>query len=189
MLSTCGELGYLHTTTDEVIERAGITRTAFYAHFTGKEDCFIQAFGDLSEWVQARLAGVARRRPEPREALAAAFAEVLQMCANQPAYAKALIVEPLAAGGRVREEHDSLLDRLSEGLERVRGDVRASMAPPPSSASFTIGAIATSLRAKLIAGEADQVPGMLPELLYLVTVLHLGEEPAAGRTTAVEPLS
>jgi AcrR family transcriptional regulator len=188
VLAVSGEIGYEQTTIADVIAQAGTSRAAFYRHFNDKEDCFIQAYGDLSGWVYARLAGAARRRPEPRQALAAAIAEALEMCAEQPAYAKALIVEPLAAGGRVREEQDRLLDRLSDGLDRARGDLPAELSPVPSTASFIVGAIASVLRARLIAGEADRVQEMLPGVLHLMNVLHLGEEPATGAMAVVQPL-
>lgn len=189
VLAVSGELGYQQATVQDVIARAGTSRASFYRHFDDKEDCFAQAYGDLSGWVYARLAGAARRRPEPRQALAAAIAEALEMCAEQPAYAKALIVEPLAAGGRIREEHDRLLDRLSDGLDRARGELPPELSRVPSTASFMVGAIASVLRARLIAGEAHRVREILPGVLHLMNVLHLGEEPATGPMAAVQPLA
>ena len=186
VLSATGELGYQHTTIEDVIERAGTSRPIFYQHFKDKEDCFVEAYGNLSGWVYARLAAAARRQPKPREALGAAIAEALRMCANQPAFARALIVEPLMAGGQVRQEHDSLLNRLSEGLDRARGDLPPGMTPPPSTSAFMIGAIATLLRERLMAGDGDRVPQVLPGLLHLLTLLYLGEEPSVDEVAAAQ---
>jgi len=178
MLAASGELGYDSTSVRDVIERAGASRATFYRHFADKEHCFTQAYHDLSEWVYARLAGAAKRQRTRREGLRAAIAEALQMCASQPAFAKALIVEPLAAGRAVRELHEQLLGKLSDGLDLAREDLQAGVAPPPSTAAFTVGALETLLRAKLMAGEAEQVPEMLPSLLYMAVMPYFGAEVA-----------
>ena len=178
MLTASGELGYDRASVRLVIERAGASRATFYRHFADKEDCFTQAYRDLSEWVYARLAGAAKRQRTRREGLRAAVAEALQMCASQPAFAKALIVEPLAAGGAVRDLHERHLGRLSDGLDLAREDLPAGVAPPPSTAAFTVGALETLLRAKLIAGDAERVPEMLPSLLYMAVMPYFGGEVA-----------
>lgn len=178
MLAATGELGYDRATVRDVIERAGASRATFYKHFADKEDCFTHAYRDLSEWVYVRLAGAAKRQRTRREGLRAAIAEVLQMCASQPVFAKALVVEPLSAGGAVRDLHERFLGRLSDGLDLAREDLPPEAAPPPSTAAFTVGALETLLRTKLMAGEAEQLPEMLPSLIYMAVMPYFGERVA-----------
>jgi len=187
MLAASGELGYRRAGVEQVSERAGATPARFYSQFRDTEDCFAQAHSGLSEVVYARLAGAARRRPGPRQALAAALGEALEMCAAQPTLARALLVEPLVAGGEAREQHHRFLNQLSEVLNRARGEISGANTVPPSSAAFMVGAITTMLRDKLMAGEAERAPELLPGLLHLAVLLHLGEEPA-GEDMALTPV-
>ncbi len=50
------ERGYAHTTTQEIVERAGVTRGALYYHFHDKIDIFRAVFEDLSLSVVAQVA-------------------------------------------------------------------------------------------------------------------------------------
>ncbi len=57
------KLGYADATVADVIAGAGVSRKAFYEHFTDKEHCFLTAYDVLSERVLAAMvsAGGARR--------------------------------------------------------------------------------------------------------------------------------
>ena len=178
MLAACGELGYEKTTVQDAIERARTSRATFYKHFADKEDCFAQAYDAAGEWLYARLVGAAGRRPGWRQGLRAAIAELLEICANQPQVAKALIVEPHAAGGRALEQHNRLLQRLADALDAAPREPSARPGPPAVTSSFMVGAIEALLRTKLMAGEAERVPEMLPGLLYFAVVQYYGEEAA-----------
>src|SRR5262245_48790838 len=85
MLVVSGELGYEQVAIRHVIERAKVSRATFYKHFDDREDCFVQAQRDASEWLCKRLIGAAKRQPTWREGLRAALAELLEFCAHQPA--------------------------------------------------------------------------------------------------------
>jgi AcrR family transcriptional regulator len=87
MLLVSGEIGYEKVAVKHVIERAHASRATFYKHFEDREDCFAQAYRDASEWLFQRMIGAARRRSSWREGLRAALAEMLELCANQPAIA------------------------------------------------------------------------------------------------------
>ncbi|HEY5815178.1 MAG TPA: TetR/AcrR family transcriptional regulator, partial [Solirubrobacterales bacterium] len=102
MLVASGELGYEQVAVRHVIERAQTSRATFYKHFEDREDCFAQAYRDACEWLYRRMIGAGKREGAWREGLRAALAELLEFCANQPAIAKALLVEVHAAGERPR---------------------------------------------------------------------------------------
>src|SRR6185436_12968350 len=98
ILAVSGELGYEQITIRHVLERAKTSRATFYKHFEDREDCFVQAQRDANEWLYRRLLSAGKRQSSWREGLRAALAELLEFCADQPAIAKALLVEPHAAG-------------------------------------------------------------------------------------------
>ena len=188
MLLTSGELGYEQVAVRHVIERAGTSRATFYKHFEDREDCFAQAYADAGEWLYRRLTGVAKRQPSWREGVRAALAELLEFCANQPAMAKALLVEVHAAGERSLAQRRDLMERLSRALDGARREIPSRQAPPPITSDFIVGAIDTLLAAKLLDGDAERAPEMLPGLLHFVVMQYLGES-AAWEEMAAAPLA
>lgn len=188
ILIASGELGYEQVAVRHVIERAQTSRATFYKHFDDREDCFAQAYDNACGWLYRRLIGAARRQPSWREGLRAALAELLEFCANQPAIAKALLVEVHAAGERPLALRRELMERLSHTLDSARGEIPSRQAPPPITSDFIVGAIDTLLSAKLLDGDAERAPDMLPGLLHFVVMQYLGET-AAWEEMAAAPLA
>jgi AcrR family transcriptional regulator len=188
MLVVSGELGYEQVAVRHVIERAKTSRATFYKHFDDREDCFTQAHRDAAEWLYRRLVGAARRQPSWREGLRAALAELLEFCANQPAIAKALLVEAHAAGERAMAQRRELMERLSLALDSARREIPSRQAPPPVASSFIVGAIDSLVSAKLMDGDGEHAPEMLPGLLYFVVMQYFGEA-AAWDEMAAAPLA
>jgi AcrR family transcriptional regulator len=184
MLTVSGERGLERTAVRHVIERAHTSRATFYKYFEDREDCFTRAYGQATEWLYRRLAGVARRQPSWRDGLRAALAELLEFCANQPATARALIVEVHAAGEPALAQRRDLMERLSRALDSARREIPSRQAPPPVASDFIVGAIDTLLAAKLLDGDAERAPEMLPGLLHFVVMQYLGEAAAWEELTA-----
>jgi AcrR family transcriptional regulator len=188
MLVVSGEMGYEQVAVRHVIERAKTSRATFYKHFEDREDCFVQAHRDACEWLYRRLLGAARRQPAWREGLRAGLAELLELCANQPAIARALLVESHAAGERAMAQRRDLMERLSRALDSARREIPSRQAPPPVTSSFIVGAIDSLVSAKLMDGDAERAPEMLPGLLYFVVMQYYGES-AAWEEMAAAPLA
>jgi AcrR family transcriptional regulator len=184
ILVASGELGYEQVAVRHVIERAQTSRATFYKHFEDREDCFAQAYADAGEWLYRRMIGAAKRQESWREGLRAALAELLEFCANQPAVAKALLVEVHAAGERPLVMRRELMERLSRALDSARREIPTRQAPPPVASDFIVGAIDTLLSAKLLDGDAERAPEMLPGLLHFVVMQYLGESAAWEEMTA-----
>jgi AcrR family transcriptional regulator len=184
MLMVSGEQGFEHISVQDVIERAGASRATFYKYFDDKDDCFARAYHDGANWLYQRLIGIAKRQPTWREGLRAGVAELLEFCANQPALARALLVEPHAAGGAALAEHDLLMERLSRAIDGARREIPSRQAPPPVTATFMVGAIETLVRTKLMSDEPETAPEMLPGLLHFVVMQFYGEDAAWEELTS-----
>jgi AcrR family transcriptional regulator len=184
VLLVSGELGYEQITVKHVIERAQTSRATFYKHFADKEDCFVQAYMEASEWLYRRVLGLAQRQPTWREGLRVGLAELLEFCANQPATAKALFIEAHAAGGEALAQHDRLMERLSEVFDVARQDEGSQHSPPPTTSAFLVGAIETLISSKLASGEARTAPEALPGILHFVVMQYFGQEAAWEEMTA-----
>src|ERR1044071_609176 len=55
MVACVAEHGYEQTTVGDVVELSGVSRTAFYRHFTNKEDCFVAAVDGTIELTTAAI--------------------------------------------------------------------------------------------------------------------------------------
>lgn len=188
MLITSGKLGYEQVAVRHIIKQAETSRATFYKHFEDREDCFAQAYGDASEWLYQRLTAAAKRQLSWREGLRAALAELLEFCANQPAIAKALLVEVHAAGERPLTQRRDLMERLSRALDSGRREIPSRHAPPLITSDFIVGAVDTLLAAKLLDGDGERAPEMLPGLLHFVVMQYLGES-VAWEEMAAAPLA
>jgi AcrR family transcriptional regulator len=184
VLLVSGEIGYEQVAVRHVIERAKTSRATFYKHFSDREDCFAQAYGDAAEWLYRRLVGAARRQPSWREGVRAALAELLEFCATQPAIARALLVEAHAAGERTLARRRELMERVSRALDAGRGELPGGQAPPSITSDFIVGAVDTLLTAKLMDGDAERAAEMLPGLVHFVVMQYLGESAAWEEMTA-----
>ncbi len=187
-LEVSGEMGYEQVAVRHVIERAKASRATFYKHFEDFQDCFTLGHRDAGEWLCQRLSGAAKRQPSWREGLRAALAELLEFCATQPAIAKALFVEVHAAGKQALAQRADLMERLSRALDSARREIPSRQAPPPVTATFIVGAIDTLVCAKLMDGEAERAPELLPGLLYFVVGQYFGEA-AAWEEMSAAPLA
>src|SRR5919109_3272473 len=81
LLSAARELftkpGYAGVATEEIVERAGVTRGALYHHFRGKDDLFRAVCEQIEREVTERIAAGPRRGGEPVEVLRAGAAMFL----------------------------------------------------------------------------------------------------------------
>jgi AcrR family transcriptional regulator len=184
ILATSGERGYEQVAVRHVIQRAKTSRATFYKNFEDREDCFAQAHRDACDWLYRRLVGAGKRQASWRQGLRAAMAELLELCANQPALAKALFVEVHAAGDQALAQRRDLMERLSRALDGARREIPSRQAPPPVTSAFIVGAIDTLVSAKLMDGDAERAPEMLPGLLHFVVMQYYGEDAAWEEMTA-----
>jgi AcrR family transcriptional regulator len=184
VLLVSSEVGYEQVTVKQVIERAKTSRATFYKNFKDREDCFVQAYREASEWLYRRVLGLAQRQPSWREGLRVGLAELLEFCANQPETAKALFLEAHAAGGEALAQHDLLMERLADVIDGARGETGPRPSPPPTTSSFLVGAIETLISAKLANGEAKTAPEALPGILHFVVMQYYGEDAAWEEMTS-----
>jgi AcrR family transcriptional regulator len=184
VLLVSGERGFEAVAVQDVIERGHASRATFYKLFSDKQDCFVQAHHEVSEWLYRRLIGAARRQPNWREGLRSALSELLEFCARQPAIARSLLVEAHAVGGEALKEHDLLMERLSHAIDGARREIDSRQAPPPVTATFIVGAIETLVRARLLSDKPESAPEMLPGLLHFVVMQYFGEDAAWEELTA-----
>ncbi|HEX3735221.1 MAG TPA: TetR/AcrR family transcriptional regulator [Solirubrobacterales bacterium] len=90
--------GYQQLTIRELVGLAGVSRTSFYEHFTGKEECFLATLGEIAtrgvQWVEEGR-GSAAGLPGVLENGLRAFAEIV---VAEPLAARLALVDSLSLG-------------------------------------------------------------------------------------------
>jgi AcrR family transcriptional regulator len=103
VIAAVGRAGFRDITVADIVRGARVSRAAFYAHFAGKEDCFLAATGEGGLLMADRIVSAVRRQPPDASAedtLRASIAEFLAFLAAEPAFARAFYIDMPAAGPR-----------------------------------------------------------------------------------------
>lgn len=115
MTEAVAELGYAKASVAEVIRRAGVSRSTFYALFADRESCFIAAFevasSTIAEAMWRRLLNttIDAGGVERADALLVAYLETLT---EHPQMARTFLVEVFAAGPRAVAYRRSSMQRF-----------------------------------------------------------------------------
>jgi AcrR family transcriptional regulator len=116
------ERGYAAVATEEIVQRAGVTRGALYHHFRGgKEDLFRAVLVQISAETVQRIADVATGTDDPWEALVLGSEAFLDACASPEVQRIVLIDAPSVLGWDVRRaiDADYGLGLLEAALQRA----------------------------------------------------------------------
>jgi AcrR family transcriptional regulator len=117
------ERGYAATSTNEIVEQAGVTRGALYHHFSTKDELFRAVFEQLEEEVTNHVAQEALRGADPLDQLRLGSRAYLDVCLD-PAVQRVVLVEgPSVLGWETWQEIEN---RYGYGL--VVAGVETAMA-------------------------------------------------------------
>jgi AcrR family transcriptional regulator len=178
MLEAVGSNGYDRTTVQDAIGYAGVYRQAFYDLFTDKEDCYLQALDAGSAWVELAMREQAEEASDWRGRLRGALAGLLRFLDDQPAVARALLVEVHAAGPAAIGRRTAAMERAAAMMDLARNE--SGDAAPVISAEAVVAGILAVLHTRLAADHRGAFLDLLPELMYLAVLPYFGPEIAAA---------
>lgn len=164
MVAAVATKGYEATRVEDLVELSGVSRKAFYEHFSDKQDCFLataQALVDAGlGLVHHHYQGEGPWEERVRRALEAFVA----LLAAQPAAARLCFVEIHAAGSEATDpverafaEFAALVSRGLDGLPEYRG-------MPPEIARAIVGGLRKVLHTRLYRGEEAELAALGPQL-------------------------
>lgn len=176
-VQTVGEKGYVEMTVADVIKAAAVSRRTFYEFFDSKEACFLATyellFGHLAQVV---VEAYESERDWP-EKVRAGLASLLGFLASEPRVARLLMVEPLAAGPPLSDRHRDSVGAFAGMLDAGR-EVEGAETPAPGTADFLVAGAASLIIQRILAGEAERLPDLLPDLLESCLAPYLGAKAA-----------
>jgi AcrR family transcriptional regulator len=185
MTEVVAEDGYQAARVTDVIARAGVSRKTFYEHFADKEECFLAAYdANLADLMGTTAAGF-DRGDDWSDRVRNGLTAFLDGLASRPAAARMCIVEVLAAGPKAMARREAAIRGFTYFLDAGRSSAPRGL--PPFTAMAIIGGVNELLYAQILRGAATDLPKLLPELMYWVTLPFLGHEAAdAQRELTIE---
>jgi len=195
ILRATGELvaerGYDSVTVELIVKRARVSYKTFYAHFAGKEECFIELFDETM--VQTRAAietalAAEAGAPWPRQ-VAAALGALFDVLLADPLIARASIVEAPTVGPSIIERYERAMSDLSPLLRQGRELSPYKDELPETLEDTLAGGVLWSAYQRLIVGQDEGIESLLPDAIEFVLRPYLGEEEAAkwARTAREQP--
>jgi AcrR family transcriptional regulator len=169
------EVGYAGMTVAQVISRARVSRKTFYDVFADREDCFLAAFDQALEQGAELLRDAYGAESSWDEGVRSALARLLAAMDEEPALARLVIVEALAAGERVLERRAEAFADLAEAVDRGR-DEPAALQPPAVTAEGVVGAVFAVLHARVLEGSETPLLELLGPLMSVIVLPYLGVE-------------
>ena len=174
MIDSCAEKTYAGTTITDIVARARISRTTFYKQFDDKRACFDVAIGHCIEQLREVAASAHEPGEAPADAVRKATAAVIEALAERPGLAQLLTGDAIAVDPQVIECYrKATIPALEELWSRSGGSAQAHSDP-----RLAFGKAQVLILNQIALGQADRLPDLLPEVVYLAVSPFGGHEAA-----------
>jgi AcrR family transcriptional regulator len=160
MIAAAARHGYARASVAQVVRGAGVSRATFYEHFADKEDCFLAAFREVVEKVKVAIEPDLVADP-PREIIR----RLLLGSDRDPAGARLVLIEGLAAGEAARAELEKLFAEVERSIARYLDeqplDAERIEIPPRA----LLGAVGSVIAIRVFRGDTGRLGELLDDLM------------------------
>jgi len=174
LAESLAERGYEGATVSAIGKRAGVSKSDFYKQFESKDACFVAAYDDAVAQIREPVLAACGAEESWAAGVLAALRVLLEGLAAEPARASLVLVEGLRAGR-------GIYDRYQAGLQSFTEQLRDGAPAPPEGArspeatdEAVVGGVAALLSRRVIAGETERLPELLPEIAEFALTPYLG---------------
>jgi AcrR family transcriptional regulator len=179
------EKGYAATRVKDVTRHARVSRTTFYEQFADREECFLAAYESGAHAHLEHVSAAIRRTQGWLEKLREGTRAYVEVLAAEPAYALTFLTEVQSAGPRARAARLEVINRYAELLrewhEAAREELDASPELPAEVFTGAVAAVDEIVAGRIRAGRADELPELMPTLVYMQLALFgIGEAARAA---------
>lgn len=171
-----------------VASRAGLSLSRFHERFADFDDCLLDSFERLAAAYEHRIGSIFNDHSEWRAGIRAAAYETASWMEDNP-----LMVE-FGAFRVLRLENEMVSVRREElffffarMIDRGREEAEDPESVPESAPLVAIGSIVQLITHRVQAGVNIQPRTVVPELLYSIVRLYLGDEAAEEEITLPPP--
>jgi len=177
MAASCAARGYAATRIADVTAAAAVERISFEQHFADKAECALSALNETLAEVTRVVAGATGPERADWEKLLGALRALLELLAARPSAAQLACAEARQSmPPEAYALYASGIRVLVALLDRTRA--YASVAAPASATRGAIGGAEALIRRELLAGRAERLPGLLPDIVYGLLVPYLDQREA-----------
>lgn len=177
MAIVVAEKTFSAATIADIVGQASISRATFYKHFVDKRECFDAATKSfVAELKETATSAGASGKSGP-EAIQRAIAAILEHLAAKPSYANLVLINAPILEPDILTNHRGL---AVEGL-KAQWDADSGERWPGADASIAFGRAHVLIADYLVTDRADQLPGLLPEISYIMLLPFVGHEEALAQ--------
>jgi AcrR family transcriptional regulator len=170
--------GYGAATIGDLTGEAGVSRTTFYELFDDKEACFLAAYDNAVEVLVRRVVAAYESEQRWPDRARAGLATLLESLAEEPALARLALVDVGSAGPAAQRRYRAAVQRLTPLFDEGRDFAPGGRNLPPNTSRMAIGGVTGLISDELLAGRADELPGLLSEVLFATLVPYIGPDAA-----------
>ena len=175
LIEIAAERGYAETTIELILDRAGLDRPAFDRHFRGKYDCFLTAWQEINEGCMREMLEAFNSQEGWPDRLRAVACEIVDNLRHDPNRAS-FAVEVLSAGDAARARRDMTMRVIASLIDAGRNEMDDPESVPHTTAEALAGSAYGQVYAKVVRGEADELPALVPQLMSAAVMPYLGVE-------------
>jgi AcrR family transcriptional regulator len=179
MAASCAERGYASTSVEEVIARAGVSRRDFEENFADKAACGIAATSQIVAEITAVTSVAYSSRYSDWEILLRGVRASLELLAARPSFARLAFIEARQSmPPEAYALYASAIRLLLTMLDRIRTYATSETPRPLSATRGALGGSEAIIRRELLAGRAERLPELLPDIIYGLLVPFLDQKEA-----------
>jgi AcrR family transcriptional regulator len=175
LIEIAAERGYAETTVELILERAGLDRPAFARHFRSKYDCFLSAWQEINEGCMQEMLVAFNSQESWPDGLRAVACEIVEGLRSDPSRAS-FAIEVLSAGDAARARRDMTMRVIASLIDAGRNEMDDPESVPHTTAEALAGSAYGQVYAKVVRGEADELPSLVPQLMSAAVMPYLGVE-------------
>jgi AcrR family transcriptional regulator len=186
-VATVAEYGYESTRVADILQVAGVSRSAFYRHFDNKLECFLATLDAIAKLAGGPMAGFFYDDGTRtwHERLEAVFDGLVEMILAQPAAARIWLIEIHAAGPPAVDRMERLTDQLADFATNVIGETSDRPGMPAEGVRAMLGGLRQIIHTRLRHDREQELPQLVPDLLEWA--LGYGAPPARLRKPRKSP--
>jgi AcrR family transcriptional regulator len=175
LIEVAAEHGYLDTSIEMILERAGLDRGTFDRHFRGKYDCFLTAWQEINEECMEEMLHAYNSAMDWPDRLRAVAEGTIGSLYNDPSRAT-FGVEVLAAGDAARARRDMTMRVITSLIDAGRQEMEDPDSVPRTTAEALAGAAYGQIYSKVVRGAHAELPNLIPQLMATAVMPYLGIE-------------
>lgn len=168
------EHGYAGLDMERVLRTAGVSRTAFEAHFESREQILIAAQDAFIDRLWMDMVNACEGTGAWPSKVRAGLGAVLASLAEASALARVFAIEATAASLAATERQYAALERYAASLRDGRRLYPGAASLPDATEPALVGGIASILFGKLLVEDPQAIPALETQLVELLLTPYVG---------------